>query len=185
MSMRRTPVQFGNFDDRFCDEFAEWIGGRRVLETFAGNGLFASMLAARGVDITATSRRSGHDGHADGLHFDVVEVDASPAVEKFGPDSDILLMCWPPADEYALMATIHWGSSKPVVFIGEVTDLDRGLLGGCGSDLFFALTDEIHVFANYSPKNMLDRAAVRMLSPTWFSRWKTAMSAEAEPRPQF
>ena len=115
------PGKFGNFDDPFCDELASWIAGRRVLETFAGNGLLASMLTNRGVDMVSTSTFSGHDCHHLGMHHAVIEIDAVAAVARFGGDSDVLLMCWPTTVEATTRAALLWGR-KPIVFIGEVTD---------------------------------------------------------------
>ncbi|MBY3157358.1 hypothetical protein HFO56_34090 [Rhizobium laguerreae] len=160
----RTPGQFGNFDDRFCDELKTWIDGRRVLETFAGNGLLAAALASRSVDIVSTSLFSGHDCHHLGMHHEVIELDAVAAVDRYGTECDILLMCWPTTVEAATLAALHWGT-KPIVFIGEVTDHSLGMagLGGCATDLFFDITEETEVFQTYRPGNMLERAAVRTL----------------------
>ena len=44
---------WGTFDDVFVDELAGWLRGSRVLEVFAGNGLLASLLAARARSPTA------------------------------------------------------------------------------------------------------------------------------------
>lgn len=173
MTAPATSFKWGNFDDASCDEFARWIGKRKVLEIFAGNGLLASMLSWRNVDITSTSLFHS-DGHELGMHFDVVEMDSTRAVKTYGEDHDILLMCWPRETEDAFRATAEWGSEKPIMFIGEVTDLSKGMYGGCGSDNFFETTDELHVFEDYTPKNMLDRAAVRQLNAAKFARWKAA-----------
>jgi hypothetical protein len=160
----RSLGQFGNFDDRFCDELKTWIDGRRVLETFAGNGLLAAALAGRGIDIVSTSLFSGHDCHDLGMHHAVVEMDAVSAVERYGAERDILLMCWPTTVEATTMAALNWGQ-RPIVFIGEVTDHSLGMrgLGGCATDLFFNVTDETEVFSTYRSRNILERAAVRLL----------------------
>jgi hypothetical protein len=161
----RVPGQFGNFDDRFCDELKTWIDGRRVLETFAGNGLLADRLARRGVDIVSTTLFSSHDCHHLGIHYkDVIEMDAVSAVERYGEECDILLMCWPTTVEATTIAAFGWGE-KPIVFVGEVTDHRLGIagLGGCATDLFFDITEEIEVFSTYKAGNRLERAAVRML----------------------
>lgn len=89
-------VSWGSFTDEFVNELASWIGDRKVLEVFAGNGLLASKLAARGIDIIATSRFAGHDGHSLGFHHKVVEMEASAAVHELGEGRDVLLMSWPP-----------------------------------------------------------------------------------------
>lgn len=153
---------FGTFDDQFIDELAAWIGERSVLEVFADNGLLASKLARRGVDVVATSLFRGHDGHEKGMYFDVVEMRASTATMEYS-DRDVLIMSWPTADEGALHAALTWGEERPIVFIGEVTRLDEGLLGGCASDMFFGLTEETTAFTSYNARNILERAAVREL----------------------
>ncbi|MDW9481809.1 hypothetical protein GOB57_24480 [Sinorhizobium meliloti] len=73
-------------------------------------------------------------------------------------------MCWPTTVEATTRAALLWGR-KPIVFIGEVTDRSLGMLGlgGCATDLFFEITEEIERFNTYQQKNMLDRAAVRMV----------------------
>lgn len=153
---------FGTFDDPFMNELVDWIDGRSILEVFAGNGLLASKLESRGVDVVATSLFRGHDGHGAGMYFDVVEMRASTAARQY-VDRDILLMSWPTADEGALQAALAWGEERPIVFIGEVTRLDEGLLGGCASDMFFDLTEETTAFSSYNARNILERAAVREL----------------------
>lgn len=161
------PFSWGNVDDTFADTLARWIAGRRVLEVFAGNGLLARLLADRGVDIVSTSLFSGHDGHDRGMHFDVLEMEASHAAMAFGDERDILLMCWPTADQGALRCLAEWDPAKPVLFIGEVTDLSLGYmgLGGCASDEFFEATDEVSVIGDYTPRSNLDRASIRIISP--------------------
>lgn len=169
----REPVSWGDFDARFVNELADWIGENRVLEVFAGNGLLAAKLAARGVSVVSTSLFSGHDGHDWGMHYPVVEIEASAAVRRFGPEADVLLMSWPVASEAAMRATALWGADRPIVFIGEVTRLELGSmgLGGCASDLFFEVTDEVAAFGAYSPRNMLERAAVRKLDLAKLGEW--------------
>lgn len=165
---------WGTFDDVFVDELAGWLRGSRVLEVFAGNGLLASLLAARDVDITATSLLTGHDGHRAGMHHEVIELDARSAIRDHGSEHDVLLMSWPPADEIAMQAALLWGEEKPLVFIGEITRPELGMmgLGGCASDLFFELTTETSAFDGYrSRKSGLDRAVVRHLSPGALDRW--------------
>jgi hypothetical protein len=180
----RVPGQFGNFDDHFCDELKTWIDGRRVLETFAGNGFLAAALAIRGVDIVSTSLFSGHDCHHLGMHHDVVELDAAAAAERYGDERDILLMCWPTTVEATTLAALNWGR-KPIVFIGEVTDYSLGMggLGGCATDLFFDVTEETEVFSTYQTRNMLERAAVRLLRKD--ARTRIARAIDANPAVHF
>ena len=166
------PVSWGTFDPQFIDDLVRWIDGRRVLEVFAGNGLLAKLLSEKGVEIKATTLLSGHDGHNEGMYFDVEKIDAVGAVQVYGESSDILLMSWPVASEAATHAALRWGDEKPIVFIGEVTNHDLGFagLGGCASDVFFDLTNEGKVFNSYNPRNMLERAAVRFVDPQYALR---------------
>lgn len=152
---------WGTFDDTFLDELAAELRGRSVLEVFAGNGLLARRLSERGVDILATSLFRGHDGSAERMYHPVLEMGAKDAVRKHR-DRDVLLMCWPTADEAAAQAALLWGEERPIVFIGEVTDLERNQLGGCASDLFFELSDVRRSFSSYvSARSGLDRAQIR------------------------
>lgn len=167
-------IAYGNFDADFVDELAASCVGQHVLEVFAGNGLLASRLAAKGVSIRATSLFAGHDGHASGFYHPVEELSADKAVIAYRDQSDILLMSWPTATEGATAAALAWGPDKPIIFIGEVTDFTQGTraLGGCASDLFFALTEEGRQFASYRPNNMLDRATLRRLDPAKVELWR-------------
>lgn len=171
MALIPEPISWGSFTAQFLDELTHWIDGKKVLEIFAGNGLLASKLAERDVDIKSTSLFRGHDGHDAGMFYEVEELEASAAVVQYGKDRDVLLMSWPVAEETALKASLRWDFEKPIIFIGEVTDYDRGHLGGCASDLFFDLTEETHVFKHYSPRNVLERAAVRKLDKEAILKW--------------
>jgi hypothetical protein len=164
--MKHSAVSYGNFTDPFLDELTEILQDKKVLEVFAGNGLLASRLAARGVDIMATSQFSGHDGHEIGMFHDVIEMDATEAVLTLGANADILLMSWPTADEGATRAALAWGSDRPIVFIGEITQFDKGTLGlgGCASDLFFQITAIDRDIPSYEPRNFLERAVIMHLS---------------------
>ncbi len=157
---------WGSFSPFFVDELVDWIAGRSVLEVFAGNGLLAKLLSDRGVKIKATTLFRSHDAHENGMHFPVEELDVESAVSRYGDQFDILLMSWPVAEETASRSLLGWDSQKPVVFIGEVTDLAKHELGGCATDSFFAMTDVISQFQKYkSTRSGLDRAQVRQVKP--------------------
>jgi len=53
----------------FIDELSDALCGMRVLEIFAGNGYLAGLMAARGIDIVATSVPSSIDAHERGDRF--------------------------------------------------------------------------------------------------------------------
>lgn len=166
-------VAYGSFTAPFVDALADILQGARVLEVFAGNGLLASRLAARGVGITATSLLSGHDGHERGLRHPVIEMDAVSAVREFGEAADVLLMSWPTTTEATTRAVLEWGSEKPVVFLGEITRRELGGvgLGGCATDTFFEATEILRDLPGYEPRNRLDRAVVLRARPEWVERY--------------
>lgn len=156
------PITYFRDSDQFADELSIYLKGKRVLEVFAGNGYLAKRLSDRGVNVRATSIFSGHDGHFYGMHFPVEELTAMEAISEYGDDSDVLLMSWPVADERAYHALKLWGVSKPIVYIGEVTNPDLpGLMGlsGCASDRFFDSITWEREFSSYSG-NMLEKAGV-------------------------
>lgn len=157
-----SPVCFFKKSDDFINELSDYLEGKTVLEVFAGNGYLSSLLREKGIQVHATSLFSGHDGHANGLFFPVEEMDAEQAVSKYGQEYDVLLISWPVVSNKALKALRRWGSEKPVVYIGEVTDrsLPGALgLGGCADDEFFESIVWEREFRSYSG-NMLERAGV-------------------------
>lgn len=157
---RHEPVTWGNFTPPFLDALARTLSGKRILEVFAGNGYLASELSKRGVDIVATTLFAGHDGHERGMHFDVVEMEASKAVLELGPTRDVLLMSWPTSTPSATFAAMRWGLDRPIVFIGEISNPAKGMYGGCADDLFFELTKLTRSIDGFEPRNMLERAMV-------------------------
>jgi hypothetical protein len=145
----RVPGVFWRPSLAFLDQLAAFLQGKRVLEIFAGNGYLAGLLAARGIAITATSLRSGHDCHARGLYHPVTALPAAQAVAELGQEHDVLLVCWPTVTPEVLRAATTWGAGRDIVFIGEVTDYSRGHLGGCATDEFFDAIDATHRFNAY------------------------------------
>lgn len=122
----------------FVEELSNYLAGKRVLELFSGNGYLAGLLAERGVNIRATSRLTGHDAHERGMFFEVEELEAREAVIKHGEGADVLLICWPTTTPAVMRAARQWGPDKPMVYIGELGDIDNGVYAGCASDEFFA-----------------------------------------------
>lgn len=124
---------------KFIEELAGALQGRRVLEVFAGNGLLAGLMAARGVDIVATSQFASMDGHVFGIFYPVIELDAISAVHQLGADRDLLLMCWPTVTLAAFKAAQLWSQvcDRDILFIGEFTDYSKNHLGGTATDEFF------------------------------------------------
>lgn len=168
-SCSRVPGAYWTPNPQFVDELARFLEGKRVLEVFAGNGFLASLLAARGVSVRATTRFSGHDAHQHGLYHDVEDVDAVTAVRQYGHAHDVLLMCWPTVTPAALLAVAEWGVDRDVAYIGEVTDYEKGHLGGCATDEFFACMTFTQRLKSYQG-NMLEAALVGRLNPDALAR---------------
>lgn len=150
------PGTFWTPSAEFIWELADYLKGRRVLEIFAGNGLLAGLLAARGVDVTATSLLSGMDAHDRGLYFPVQVLEAIAAVDHYGNAADVLLICWPTTTESVTRAVHRWGRERDIVFIGEVTDYSKGHLGGCATDSFFAGFTPRFKFDSYRRRGIED-----------------------------
>ncbi len=157
------PGVFWAASAAFVDELAEALAGRKVLEIFAGNGYLASLLAARGLEVTATSVLSSMDAHERGLYHPVANLDAREAVLRLGDDHDLLLMCWPTVTPAALQACELWGA-KPIAFIGEWTDYSKNHLGGCATDELFERLAPSRILSSYRG-NLLERAAIGTLGP--------------------
>lgn len=157
--LQRVPGAFWKPNPAFLEQLSAFLDGKRVLEIFAGNGYLAGLLAARGIDIVATSLHSGHDSHHLGLYHPVTELAAPRAVAELGTGRDVLLVSWPTTTADVLRAVRLWGPDKDIVFIGEVTDYARGHLGGCATDAFFEAIDVTQRFDRYQG-NPLEQAMV-------------------------
>jgi len=142
----------------FIEDLVIALKGLKVLEIFAGNGYLAYILAAKGVNITSTSLRSGHDGHHDKMYYPVIEMEATKAVKTY--DGDILLMTWPTTTSAVIKAVELW--NKPFIFVGEVTNYERNELGGCATDDFFEKTEAVWYFSTYKG-NYIEKAFVGTL----------------------
>jgi hypothetical protein len=136
----------------FLDEIASYLQGKKVLEIFAGNGYLAAWLTHLGVEVTSTTRFSGHDSHDSGMYFPVQEMEAQIAVSKFAHDHDVLLLCWPTVTIEVLHAALLWGVRRPIVFIGEFTDYTVNQLGGCATDEFWELFEFEKKFLTYEAR---------------------------------
>ena len=155
----RQPAVYWRPNAEFIEELANFLRNKRVLEIFAGNGYLAAWLNRSGVPVRATTRFSGHDGHSYGLYAPVEALGALEAVERYGLQSDVLLVCWPTVTPVVLSAARRWGTEKPIVFIGEVADAENQLLGGCATDEFFKAVVREHEFHTYRG-NILEAAFV-------------------------
>lgn len=137
---------YGYLSRPLIDGLVEFIGGRRVLEAFAGRGQLGALLRERGVDVRLTSLRQGHDGSAALGHVvEVEDLDVVSAVAKYQGWMDVLLVCWPVADSSLLRALPLLPPHAQIIFIGEVTDytISPPFLGGCACDGFFDRVEEV------------------------------------------
>lgn len=157
--MDRKPGVFWRPNHCFIDELSQYLSGRRVLELFSGNGYLASLLKERQVNIKATTLFSSHDCHEDGLYTEIEEIEAERAVIAYGSDFDALLLSWPTTTQQALRAIMAWGPVRPIIYIGEKTDLERNIYGGCATDTFFECIRIEEVFKSYKG-NIIEIAAV-------------------------
>lgn len=155
-------ICFWKYNPEFMQEMVDYLKGKRVLEIFGGNGYLASLLNEQGIEITSTSLRSGHDGHQIKMFFEVEEIEAVDAVEKYKDTHDVLLMSWPTVTPRALMAVKAWGKDRPVFYIGEVTDYSKHHLGGCATDEFFEAIRVERELNSYIG-NMLEHAQILKL----------------------
>lgn len=143
---------------------ADMVGQKKVLEIFAGNGSLAAKMAELGTNITPTSIFSGYEGND--INSNVVECDAVSAVAQYGEEHDILLIVWPIVTKDVFLAAQLWGTSKEVIFIGEVTSYKEPVfLGGCATDEFFEhLVIEKDI--NYPSSRMFEKLIVGKMSLT-------------------
>lgn len=152
----RFPYSYFTYNDAFLTDITHYLSDKKVLEVFAGNGKLASLLQAQGIHIKATSIHSGHDGHEQTGFFTTVEnMGATDAVRAYREDFDVLLMCWPTVTPEALRAAFLW--QKPILFIGEVSDVKKLQYGGCATDAFFEHITITHIFDTYRG-NYLEKA---------------------------
>lgn len=159
-------VSYWKYDPEFIAELAGFLHGKKVLEVFAGNGLLSHYLHEMGVDIKPTTLFATHDGHQSWCNPAVEELSATDAILRFGENSDVLLMSWPEVSQDALRAALDFFSTenaslKKLIFIGERTRLESGILGGCATDEFFACFPEgiVHQRLRYKG-NLIEVAEV-------------------------
>lgn len=163
--MERKPGVFWRENPDFIKELADYLEGKSVLEIFAGNGYLASLLQARNIQVTPTSLKVGYD--FDLYYTDVTELMASDAVEELGKNYDVLLVTWPTVTIDAYNALLQWSRlyNKPIVYIGETTDLAINQLGGCATDELWNNAEFIKHFSTYQG-NLLEKAGILKLSNT-------------------
>lgn len=154
-------------NEPFVNDLAHYLKDKRVLEVFAGNGLMAHLLSQQGVCITATSLFKGYDLSSFGRYHAIEEIDCLAAINKYQSNHDVLLMIWPEATSMAFKAASVFFSldetlQKEIVFIGEKTNIEKGILGGCATDEFFEVFDQVaHRFLTYKGRSIEVAEALR------------------------
>lgn len=102
-------------DMAWSKELADFIEDRKVLEIMAGRGWLAQALQRHGVDIIATDLVKPH---GEPRPFHVIPMDARQATAEVS--AEVLIVSWPPyRGEEIVEALDNWGTSKPIVYIGE------------------------------------------------------------------
>lgn len=146
----------------FIKEISNYIGSKKVLEIFSGNGNLASVLLNNNIKIKPTTLFSSHDAHDYGLYTEVEEIKASDAIDKYSSQYDILLISWPTVTLDAFIALSKWPKEKAIIYIGEYTDLDNNIFAGCATDELWESASFVSFFGSYKGR-YLERAGILKL----------------------
>ena len=95
------------------DRIANAVGSRKLLEVCAGSGLWASLLAARGVEVVASDL-----GPPPSLHYVVHRIDAEAAVKQC-TDCAALMLSWPPHRSDCAFRALQAFEGDLLVFVGD------------------------------------------------------------------
>lgn len=146
--------------DEWVRALAEVIGKSKAIEVCAGLGYLTKWLRTYGVDITASDHQRGHYSRAHDFPETVKKMAAVTAVKK-NPDSEFLIICWPPYvennkhNDISLKVWNRMTSGQTLVYIGEES-------WGCNaSEAFFEKTYDHKI---YQPEELADRLYI----PSWF-----------------
>ncbi|WP_415913402.1 hypothetical protein [Neptuniibacter sp. QD37_11] len=141
----RSQCVFGHITPELILSLKKYIGSRKVLEVYAGQGYLTYYLREQGITIQATSLFNSHDATwLRGTKTRVEEKSCLSAVKEYSGLFDILLVVWPTTDEDLAKSVQYLSKDIPIIFIGEITDYDQNFLGGCATDKFFAQVEERH-----------------------------------------
>lgn len=123
---------------RAIDSIAAFADGAQILEVGSGLGLWARLLRDHGAAVVATDSSPGAAwSKADeyvGTYTAVESLDALDAIARY-PDSDVLMIAWPPYGTPMAAQALRAFKGERLVYIGE----GRG--GCCADDEFFRLLD--------------------------------------------
>ena len=95
------------------ERIAETLGERKLLEVCAGSGLWAKLLADKGVQVVATD-----PGLTSVCHFAIEALDAEMAVGRH-PECDALMLIWPPFKDVCAVKALRAFKGGRVVYIGD------------------------------------------------------------------
>lgn len=123
---------------RAIDSIAAFADGAQILEVGSGLGLWARLLRDHGAAVVATDSSPGlawskPDEYV-GTYTAVEQLSALEAVAQY-PDSDVLMIVWPPYNTPMAAQALRAFKGERLVYIGE----DRG--GCCADEEFFRLLD--------------------------------------------
>lgn len=91
-----------------------------VLEIMSGRGWLTKALRDEGITVVSTDNHSWKVTHSNLPPItDVKHLGAVASIRKYGQQSDVLLVSWPPMSRAAYSAAKEWGSKKPIIYIGE------------------------------------------------------------------
>jgi len=128
----------------WIEPLSKWIGTRKCLEVMAGTGVISYALQQQGINIIATddfSWKSHEDWEGNNRLWTTIEnIDAIKAVEKYGRETNVIIMSWPYMDDIALKVLQKMREVNPscvMIYIGEGC-------GGCtADDEFYNTMEEI------------------------------------------
>lgn len=115
---------YGIATQKNCKSIVKKTKGRKILEVVGGVGWFAKGISEAGGEIKSTDNKSWFSDYIN--VFNIEDIDAVEAVQKYKDDYDILLISWPDMDDTAFNCIKEWGNKKDIIFVGE--------LGGCTAD---------------------------------------------------
>lgn len=143
---QRASGNFAFLSRPLLEDLAAFLGGKRVLEVFAGRGQLSALLDELGVEVIPTSLRQSHDmsevlGHV----IEVEDLDCVSAVLKYADTFDVLLVSWPTTSSALFKSVAHLAPHTLILFLGEVTDRScvPPFLSGCATDEFFDAVVEV------------------------------------------
>lgn len=127
---------WGAPDEESLKEIKEFVKGDKILEIGSGLGLWARLLQDIGVRITPTNPARKDDHYLNlekGPFTKIHAMGHKEALETYGREYDVLMLCWPPYSEYMAYEALSGFNGDKLIYVGESD-------GGCNAtDAFFTL----------------------------------------------